>query len=105
MKNNSPFLILAPYACRLESSSEWYGVNMGHFNNNRMVGYIDIDFDFKTELQYQHKVAEIKRLLGPHHPFKIETYNEYNNQYKCTYSTVRLLLLDELALELEGFNE
>lgn len=90
---------LLPWAVKLETLSRFYGVRVGHFNNGRQVGFIDLDFDFELDTQFTSALGSVLRVLGPDHPFEVLHDNSFDEERKCTYSTIRLMLWDDINLD------
>ena len=101
MQNYNVFQQLAPYAEKLEQSDSFYGIRMGHYCNNRQVGYIELDFDFKKIEQFDRKMNDIKRLLGPDSPFRIYYQNTYDREENRTFCVIHLFLGYDYELEEE----
>ena len=95
--NTNTFQILAPYAAKLEALELFYGIRMGHYCNKRQTGYIEVDFDFKRIAQFEHKIREIETALDGDNPFKLFYLNTFDEEKKCTFSTLHLFLKDDLT--------
>lgn len=102
---DSPLLTLMPYAVKLEKLNRFYEIKVGHFNNGRHIGYIDLNFDFQRETQFSCAVSEVIRAIGADHPFEVLHDNSFDEQERCTYSTIRLMLWDDINLDTPELHE